>query len=167
MCKVSPVRLLRIVQVLGQNPNGAYDSLANIKVFCSLNDPVNYKVKLPAEHLVQRLVLTWLKDTVPRQHQLSVGTLKHWWEQSQRKITVAPSSHTHLLTIKLKHCSDLNACLVKFKLYFLLIIQIVQAGRTFLWTRGVDGGMKTGLFIREHTCFIYSNITLYHAEKTS
>lgn len=65
------------MQVLGQNTNGAHDRLANIKVFGSLNDPVDYEVDFPAEHPVQRLALTWLGNAVPRQDQLSVGALKH------------------------------------------------------------------------------------------
>lgn len=92
---VLPVRLFCIMQVLGQNSNGAHDRLANIKVVHSLNDAVDDYVDFPAEHLVQRLVLAWLGNTVPRQDQLSVGTLKHWGEQAQREFTPAPSSHTH------------------------------------------------------------------------
>lgn len=65
------------MQVLGQDTNGAHDGLAHIKVFGSLNDPVDYKVDLPAEHLVQRLVLAWLGNVVPRQDQLGVGALEH------------------------------------------------------------------------------------------
>lgn len=75
--KVLPIRLFRIMQVLGQNTNGAHDRLANIEVVRRLNDAVNYYVGFPAEHLVQRLVLTRLGNVVPRQDQLSVGTLKH------------------------------------------------------------------------------------------
>lgn len=65
------------MQVLGQNPNGAHHRLANIKVFGSLNDPVDYKVNLPAEHLVKRLTLRRLGNAIPRQDQLSVGALEH------------------------------------------------------------------------------------------
>ena len=65
------------MQVLGQNANGAHDRLANIKVPGPLNDPVDYEVDFPAEHLVQRLVLARLGNKVPRQDQLSVGALKH------------------------------------------------------------------------------------------
>lgn len=65
------------MQMLGQNTNGAHDSLGNIKVFGSPNDPVDYEVKLSAEHLVQRLVLAWLRKAVPREDQLGVRTLKH------------------------------------------------------------------------------------------
>lgn len=54
---VLPVRLFCIMQVLGQNSNGAHDRLANIKVVHSLNDAVDDYVDFPAEHLVQRLVL--------------------------------------------------------------------------------------------------------------
>lgn len=65
------------MQVLGQNTNGAHYRLTNIKVSGSLNNAVDYEVELPAEHLVQRLVLAWLGNSVPRQDQLSVGALKH------------------------------------------------------------------------------------------
>lgn len=65
------------MQVLSQNANGAHNRLANVKVFGSLNDPVDYEVNFPAEHLVQRLLLTRLGNAVPRQDQLSVGALKH------------------------------------------------------------------------------------------
>lgn len=74
---VLPVRLLCIMQVLSQNSNGAHDCLANIKVFHSLNDAVDYYVDFPAEHLVQRLALARLGNVVPRHEQLSVGALKH------------------------------------------------------------------------------------------
>lgn len=73
------------MQMLGQNANGAHHRLANIKVFGSLNDSVDYEVDLPAEHLVQRLALTWLRDVVPRQNQLSIGALKHCGEKQQHK----------------------------------------------------------------------------------
>lgn len=75
--KVLPIRLFRIMQVLGQNTNGAHDRLANIEVVRCLNDAVNYYVDFPAENLVQKLVLTRLGNVVPRQDQLSVDTLKH------------------------------------------------------------------------------------------
>lgn len=104
------------MQVLGQNSNGAHNRLANIKVFGSLNDAVDYYVDFPDEHLVQRLLRTRLGDAVPRQDQLSVGALKHWGEQPQKKFALAPSSHAHLQHIKHKDCSDFKACLVKFKL---------------------------------------------------
>lgn len=65
------------MQVLGQNSNGAHNRLANIKVFGSLNDAVDYYVDFPDEHLVQRLLRTRLGDAVPRQDQLSVGALEH------------------------------------------------------------------------------------------
>lgn len=103
------------MQVLGQNSNGAHDRLANIKVFRSRNDAVDYYVDFPAEHLVQRMVQTWFGDAVPRQDQLRVGTLKHCGEQSQRKLALAPSSHAHLQNIKHSDCSDFHACLVKLK----------------------------------------------------
>lgn len=72
-----PVGLLSMMQVLGQNPNGAHHRLADVKVSGPLNDAVNYEVKLPAEQHVQRLVLAGLGDAVPGQDQPSVGTLKH------------------------------------------------------------------------------------------
>lgn len=65
------------MQVLSQNTNGAHRHLANIKVFASLNDAVDYEIKLLTEDLVQRLALAWLRNAVPRQDQLSVGALKH------------------------------------------------------------------------------------------
>lgn len=65
------------MQVLSQNPNGAHHRLADIKVIGLLNDAVNYEVEFPAEHLMQRLVLAWFGNTVPRQDQLCVGALKH------------------------------------------------------------------------------------------
>lgn len=65
------------MQVLGQNSNGAHNRLANIKVFGSLNDAIDYYVDFPAKHLVQRLLRTRLGDAVPRQDQLSVDALKH------------------------------------------------------------------------------------------
>lgn len=90
------------MQVLSQDTNGAHDRLANIKVFGSLNDPVDDEVELPAEHLVQRLVLAWLGDAVPRQDQLGVGALEHWGQQSQRKIPITPDSYARLPNIKLE-----------------------------------------------------------------
>lgn len=104
------------MQVLGQNSNGAHDRLAHIKVFRSRNDAVDYYVDFPAEHLVQRVVQAWFGDAVPRQDQLRVGTLKHCGEQSQRKVTLAPSSHAHLQNIKHSGCSGFKACWVKLKL---------------------------------------------------
>jgi len=65
------------MQVLGQNANGAHHRLADIKVSGPFNDAVYDEVKFPAEHLMQRLLLTWLGDAVPRHDQLSVGTLEH------------------------------------------------------------------------------------------
>lgn len=81
--KVSPGGLFRIMQVLGQNTNGAHNHMANIKVFGSLNNALDYEIKLLAEHLVQRLVFAWLGNTVPRQEQLNVGAIKHWGEHPQ------------------------------------------------------------------------------------
>lgn len=74
--KVLPVRLLCIMQVLGQNANGAHDCLAHIKAACSLDDTLDHDVDFPAEHPVQRLQLQRLGDAVPRQDELSVGALK-------------------------------------------------------------------------------------------
>lgn len=96
------------MQVLGQNTDGAHDCLANIKVFGLLNNSVDYEVEFPAEHLVQRLLLTGLGNAVPRQNQLSVGALKHCGEKptTQKKFTSTPSSHTRPLNIKLKDFGD-------------------------------------------------------------
>lgn len=113
-CKASPVRLLRIMQVLGQNPNGAHDCVGDIKVFGPFNDAVDYKVKFPAENLVQGLLLARLGDGVPRQDELSVGAFKHCEDsrhtasQSQRKVTFTLCSHAHLLSIKFNNCADLS-----------------------------------------------------------
>lgn len=74
---IVPVGLFSIMQVLGQNPNGAHHRLADVKVSGPLNDAVNYEVKLPAEQHVQWLVLAGLRDAVPRHDQPSVGTLKY------------------------------------------------------------------------------------------
>lgn len=73
------------MQVLGQNTNGAHDRLANIKVFGSVNDAVDYEVKFPAQHLVQRLVLSRLGNVVPGQDQLSIGALEHCEGSSKKK----------------------------------------------------------------------------------
>lgn len=74
--KVTPVRLLCIMQVLGQNANGTHDCLAHIKASRSLDDTLDHDVDFPAEHLVQRLGFERLRDAVPRQDELSVGALK-------------------------------------------------------------------------------------------
>lgn len=162
------------MQVLGQNSNGAHNHLANIKVFGSLNDAVDYYVDFPDEHLVQRLLRTRLGDAVPRQDQLSVGALKHWGEQPQKKFALAPSSHAHLQHIKHKDCSDFKACLVKFKLssffFFLFLSKLFISklnstnihDRIFLWTWGA-GEMRQAS--SHWVCLIYSNVHfIYHGE---
>lgn len=65
------------MQVLGENPNGAHDRLAHIKVPRSRDDAVDDCVDFPAEHLAQRLAGARLGNAVPRQDQLSVGALEH------------------------------------------------------------------------------------------
>lgn len=74
--KIIPVRLLCIMQVLGQNANGTHDCLAHIKALRSLDEAVDHDVDFPAEHPVQGLGLERLRNAVPRQDELSVGTLK-------------------------------------------------------------------------------------------
>lgn len=74
--KVLPVRLLCIMQVLGQNADGTHDRLAHIKALRSLDDAVDHHIHFPAEHEAQRLGLQRLRDAVPRQDELSVGALK-------------------------------------------------------------------------------------------
>lgn len=110
--KVIPVRLLCIMQVLGQNANGTHDCLAHIKASRSLNDAVDHDVDFPAEHPVQRLGLERLRDAVPRQDELSVGALKDWGEQSQQgrahQCRARPLSSTSN-----KHRRLFKACLVK------------------------------------------------------
>lgn len=83
------------MQVLGQNPNEAHDCVGDIKVFGPLNDAVDYKVKLPAEHLVQRLLLTRLGDGVPRQDQLSVGAFKHCEDSQHHGESVTKENYIH------------------------------------------------------------------------
>lgn len=138
------------MQVLGQNPNGAHDRLAHIKVSGSLNDPADYEVEFPAEHLVQRLVLAGLGNGVPRQDQLSVGALKHWGEQSQKKFTVTPSSHAPLLNIRLQRLVRWNSSSLFFFYSCPNWAQIFTPG-FLLWTWGVDAEIKTGLFICDLT----------------
>lgn len=76
--KPLPVRLLGVAQVLGEDPDGAHDRLAHIKVPRPLDDALDDCVDFPAEHLVQRLAQAQLGAAVPRQDQLSVGALEHW-----------------------------------------------------------------------------------------
>lgn len=85
--KVIPVRLLCIMQVLGQNANGTHDCLAHIKASRSLDDAVDHDVDFPAEHPVQRLQLQRLRDAVPRQDELSVGALKDWGGGVESRVT--------------------------------------------------------------------------------
>lgn len=79
------------MQMLGQNANGTHDRLAHIKVSRSLDDAVDHDVDFPAEHLVQRLGLAWLRNAVPRLDELSVGALKDWGEQSQKELHINAS----------------------------------------------------------------------------
>lgn len=113
------------MQVLCQNANGAHDRLANIKVFGSFNDSVDYEVDLPAEHLVQRLALTRLRDDVPRQNQLSVGALKHYEEypQHKREFTFWAATHTHTSTT-----SNSGT----FKLLWCFFISLLMSGAEIL-----------------------------------
>lgn len=76
MGEVIPVRLLCIMQVLGQDANGTHDRLAHVKAPHPLDDALDHDVGFPAEHPVQRLGLERLRDAVPRQDELSVGALE-------------------------------------------------------------------------------------------
>lgn len=82
--KLIPVRLLCIMQVLGQNANRTHDCLAHIKPSRSLDEALDHDVGFPAERLMQRLGLERLRNAVPRQDELGVGALKDWGERSQR-----------------------------------------------------------------------------------
>lgn len=84
------------MQMLRQNANGTHDRLAHVKVSRSLDDAADHHVHLPAEHPVQRLGLARLRDAVPRQDELSVGTLKDWGEQPQKEIHINAGSPAHL-----------------------------------------------------------------------
>lgn len=84
------------MQVLSQNTNAAHDRLANVEAFGSLDDAVDHKVELPAEHLVQGLAPTRLGDAVPRQEQLGVGALEHCRRRKNSTVTPKlPHTHTH------------------------------------------------------------------------
>lgn len=98
------------MQVLGENPNGAHDRLAHIKVPRSHDDAVDDCVDFPAEHLVQRLAQARLGNAVPRQDQLSVGALKHWGRAVTKETRISatiPRSPTQHQRRRLQRLSSL------------------------------------------------------------